>query len=108
MKAKINPTLFNDVKRSSLKNIDAKANVIIAVVPFKIEANPLSIWVCPHAIRVNGTALFKKPITNKTYYCLKLGSGTFNNKTTTQSVRLAQSKRFATSVKTGTSLKIKE
>ena len=66
MKAKINPTLFNDVKRSSLKNIDAKANVIIAVVPFKIEAKPLSIWVCPQAIRVNGIALFKKPMTNKT------------------------------------------
>ena len=66
MKAKINPTLFNDVKRSSLKNIDAKANVIIAVVPFKIEANPLSIWVCPQAIRENGIALFKKPMTNKT------------------------------------------
>ena len=41
-----NPTLLINESRSSLKTIDARAKVIIAV-PFRIEANPLSIWVCP-------------------------------------------------------------
>jgi len=103
-----NPTLLINESRSSLKTIDASAKVIIAVVPFRIEANPLSIWVCPHAISEKGMALFKKPITNKTQHCLKFGIGNFNNKTTSQSVKLAQTTRFATIVKTGTSRKINE
>jgi hypothetical protein len=103
-----NPILLTNESRSSLNTNDARAKVIIAVVPFRIEANPLSIWVCPHAISEKGMALFKKPITNKTQHCLKFGIGNFNNKTTSQSVKLAQTTRFATIVKTGTSRKINE
>jgi len=106
--AKNNPTLLTNESRSSLKTIDARAKVIIAVVPFRIEANPLSIWVCPHAMSEKGMALFKKPITNKTQHCLKFGIGSFNKKITSQSVKLAQTTRFATVVKTGTSRKINE
>ena len=89
-----------------MKIKEANANVIIAVVPFKIEAKPLSMTVCPHEIRENGITLFKIPIINNTPHCFKFGIGILKNATINQSVKHAQNTLFATRVKTGTSRKI--
>jgi hypothetical protein len=60
---KLAPPIFLAVKGSSRSNKPATTAPNIAVVPFKIDASPLSICVCPQIIRENGMALLSAPIT---------------------------------------------
>ena len=60
---KLAPVIFFKVKGSSGSHSPAMAAANIAVVPFKMDANPLSICVCPQNINENGMALFSAPIT---------------------------------------------
>ena len=102
------PRPFLRDRRSSLKSIAAKTKVKIAVLPLSIEARPLSIWVCPHAIIENGMILFSMPMTNSEPHSFRFGRGNFSANIITQSIKLAHKTRFATIVKMGTSLIINE
>ena len=72
------PVIFCFVIRSSTKTAPATNTVKNGVVALKMDANPELICVCPQTIRQNGSALFRRPITNSAFHCCRVdGKGSF-------------------------------
>ena len=91
--------------RSSAVSTCATSTVKSGVVALRIEARPLAMWVCPHAMSENGIALFSSPMPKKASQVLAShGIGERVARSTRCRAAAAIATRSSTMVKGGTVL----